>query len=129
MEIIFHSNLFVVESTTGAVEVRSSGISVAGSIRLYQCLSPSKLPVSSSRSSIRSCRFPALGFQTISCLYPRKALRFRCKSSQTLLSMKSLIRKSHILSASTLTRVLPSLWHVVCARSLELYLTLSVFRQ
>ena len=43
--------------------------------------------------------------------------------------IKSPIRKSHILSASTSARVLPSLWHVVCTGSFEPYLTLSDFRQ
>ena len=98
-----------VESTNGAVEVRNSGISVAGGFRPFQCLNPSQLPVSSSRSSNRACRFPALGFQTKSCLRPRKTPRFRCKSSQTPLFIKSLIGKSHILPASTSTQVLPSL--------------------
>ena len=93
-----------VESTTGAVEVRNSGISVADGFRPYQCLNPSQLPVSNSRSSNRACRFPALGFQTKSCLRPRKTPRFRCKSSQTLLFIKSPIGKSHILSASASAR-------------------------
>ena len=92
-----------VESTTGAVEVMNSGITVAGGFRPYQCLNPSQLPVSNSRSSNRACRFPALGFQTKSCLRPRKIPRFRCKSSQTSLFIKSPIGKSHILSATHLT--------------------------
>ena len=115
-----HSFTIDVELTTGAVEVRNLGISVAGGFCPCQCLNPSQLPVYNSRSSNRACRFPALGFQTNSCLRPRKNLSFRRKSNQTLMFIESLIGKSHILSASTSARLLPSLWYGYAPNSLNL---------
>ena len=58
-----------------------------------QCLTPSHLSVSSSRSSNRACRFPALGLQTRSCIHPRKARPRLHKANQTVGVIQILIRE------------------------------------
>ena len=64
-----------------------------------QCLTPSHLSVSSSRSSNRACRFPALGLQTRSCIHPRKARPRLHKANQTVGVIQILIREIYRIPA------------------------------
>ena len=55
-----------------------------------------ELGITSSRSSNRTCEFPASGLQTKSCLRPRQAFCLKRKTSQAVLLIQPVIGKSHI---------------------------------
>ena len=78
-----------VESTTGAVAVGRRGVAVCRQLSPCRCLTPRHNPVSSRRSSIRTCRSPASGSRTRSCLRPRKARRSRLKKRETVVLPQS----------------------------------------
>lgn len=62
---------------------RSRGVAVAGGFRQCQCLSPDHSPVSSRRSSHRTCGFPASGARTRSHAFAHGKSRVRTDSRRS----------------------------------------------
>ena len=76
--------------------LRSRGVAVAGGFRHSPVpQSRSSLRFLTPRSSNRTCCFPASGFQSGSCLRPRKASCPRPQASETVVLPQPLVREAH----------------------------------
>ena len=75
---------------------RRRGLLFPAAFAECRCLTPRHSSVSSRRSSNRTCRFPASGSRTRSCLRPRKARRTHRKAGEPVLLPEPLVRESHV---------------------------------